>query len=153
MVDHLQEWLDESQGRETEIQASTIAHISQHYGTIARRTWLLFRPPIGRQFCTSDSPVTQFNEIDHGPRSNLELLTRGICLEVAISPRLLLVIADGEAYGLKEVDSVIRLDEAHLLHYNWLLARFAHRYVYAQSGLDFEIPDGAWTGGLQMVVE
>jgi hypothetical protein len=63
-VDHLKEWLDESQGREAEIHASTIAHISQHYSTIARRTWLLFRPPIGRQLCTSDSPVTQFNEIE-----------------------------------------------------------------------------------------
>jgi hypothetical protein len=72
---------------------------------------------------------------------------------VAISPRLLLVIADGDAYGLKEVDSVVRLDEANLLHYNWLLARFAHRHLYAQSRLDFEVPDGAWTGRPQIAVE
>ena len=72
---------------------------------------------------------------------------------MAISPTLLLVIADGEAYGLKEVDSVTRLAEVNLLHYNWLLARFVNRYLYAHSGLDFEIPDGAWTGGPRMTVE
>ena len=78
VVDQLREWLDESQGREAEIHASAIAHVAQHYSTIAKRTWLLFRPPIGRQLCISDSPVTQFNEIDYGFGSNLGLLTRGI---------------------------------------------------------------------------
>ena len=151
--EHLKGWLDDGQGREAEIHASTVAHVSRHYSAVAGRTWLLFRPPTGRHFCTSDSPVTQFNEIDHGLRNNLGLLTRGICLQVAISPTLLLVIADGDAYGLKEVDRVMPLGEEHLLHYNWLLARFAHRYLYAPSGLDFQVPDGAWIAGPQISIE
>jgi hypothetical protein len=150
----MEQWFGaRSKEQDADIHASSIVYVAQHYKRIAARTWILFRPPAGKRFCTSDSPVTQFNEFHYGPGGNLGLLTRGICLQIAITPVLMLLIVDGEAYGLREVDQVFDSTADNLLHYNALLARFAHRYLYASSSLDFEIPEGQWIPDPMYVIE
>lgn len=146
-IEGMKEFFATSDGRDAEIHASIIVKLSRLYHIIAGRTWLLFKPPSNRRFCISDCPVALFNEIDNGPAGNVGFLVRGICLQVAISPELLLIIADGDAYGVREADSVTRLGEEHLLRYNALLARFAHRHLYACSALDFNVPDGSGPAG------
>jgi hypothetical protein len=147
------DWLTTTRDADVNVHASSIVHVAQHFKTIAGRTWILFSPPAGRHFCTSDSPVTQFNETDTGAVGSGGLLTRGACLQVAVSPTLLLVMADGDPYGLKEVDRLVMLDDQGILRYNWMLARFAERYLYAASRVDFAgVPTEVWQPGPRVTV-
>lgn len=147
----LERWLTGESGDDERVHVNIVREIGNIYPHIAARDWRLCRPPSGRRFCTSDNPVLRYNEIDYGPMGNLGLLQFGITLQVALSPELLLLIVDPRAYQLPGSE-VIQFDEDNLLHYNSMLAFWAHRYLYAQDPDDFEVRSGMRHPGSKVVI-
>jgi hypothetical protein len=125
------------------IHASTIQKISDLAPKLASRSWLLFTPPAGREFCTSDNPVLRFNPFDDAA-GNLGLLCPGICLQLALSPSLLLCIIDPVL--CPDGSSAQMLCPDDLLHYNALLAASAHRFLISLSG-GFDVRSDMRSGG------
>jgi hypothetical protein len=141
----IEKWLQGQPGDDETIHANSIRILAEVFPVIAARIWRLYAPPHGRFFCTSDSPVVRFNDLDYGPRGKLGLLQPGITLEVALAPDLLLLVVDPQVYALTE-GPVESLTEENLLHYNGHLAWFANRYLYARSAEDFDVRPGMWHG-------
>jgi hypothetical protein len=132
-------------GDDERIHASNILTVSAAFPAIASMTWRLYAPPPDRRFCSSDNPVLKFNDLDYGPMGKLGLLQAGIFLQVALSSDLLLLIADPGTYPIGE-GPVEEYTEDNLLHYNYLLAFFAHKHLYAKSANDFDVRPGMWRG-------
>jgi CheY-specific phosphatase CheX len=85
-----------------------------------------------------------------GPRGNLGFLCRGIQIQVALSPELALMIGDPSTYGV-DADEIDQLTEDNLLHYNSLLAGWAHRWLYSRSG-DFDVRPGMYRSGPRFAI-
>jgi hypothetical protein len=142
----LEEWLRPEPGDDERIHVSTIEAIASVFSVVATRTWKVYSPPPGSRFCTSDSPVVKYNDLDYGPRGKLGLLQRGIVLQVALSPDALLLIADPEIYPIHEGTSE-EYEPRNLLNYNHPLAHFAHRHLYSKALADFHVEPGMWSEG------
>jgi hypothetical protein len=141
----IEKWLQGQPGDDEAIHANSIRTVAEIFPVIAARVWRLYAPPRGRHFCTSDSPIVRFNEMDYGPRGKLGLLQPGITLELALAPDLLLIVIDPRVYALIEGE-VESFTEESLLYYNAHLAWCANRYLYARSAEDFDVRPGMWRG-------
>jgi Protein of unknown function (DUF4238) len=135
----------QSAGDGPAIHNSIIQEIAKLGPALAQMGWRLARPPQGREFCSSDSPVVRFNPIDSGPYGNLGLLCRGIQLQLAVAPEWLLLIADPTVYGTSS-GGIDLMTEDHLLHYNSLLAGSARQFLFSRSG-DFDVREGMYRAG------
>jgi hypothetical protein len=142
---YIEGWLRGEPGDDERIHANNIVNIARVYPAIAERVWKLYAPPPGRRFCSSDNPVVRNNDLDYGPMGKLGLLQTGVILQVALSPDLLLLIAESGIYPISE-GPVEEYTEDNLLHYNYLLAFFGHKHLYARSRSDFDVRPGMWRG-------
>ncbi len=139
----IEKWLQRQPGDDEAIHANSIRTVAEIFPVIAARVWCLYAPPRGRYFCTSDSPLVRFNELDYGPRGKLGLLQSGITLELALAPELLLIVVDPRVYTLTEGE-MGSFTEEDMLRYNTHLAWFANRYLYARLVEDFDVRPGMW---------
>ena len=138
--------------------ASARSHIriiqdtSKVYPVLVDRVWRLHVPPKGRRFALSDNPVLRYNDLDLTFYGNLGFLSKGVVLELALSPTLSLAIIEPSAYNVREGE-IVRFTESNLLYYNYILAHRAERQLYAKRGSDFDVRDGMWQEGPRMKID
>ncbi len=138
--------------------ASTRSHLriiedtSKVYPVLVDRVWRLHVPPDGCRFALSDNPVLRYNDLDLRPYGNLGFLSKGVVLELALSPTLSLAIIEPSPYNVREGE-VIRFTESNLLYYNYILAHRAERQLYAKRASDFDVRQGMWEEGPRMKID
>lgn len=115
-------------------------HINELASIINNLTWMLGINSTDQLFYTSDAPIVM---IPHTGDSTMGvgLLSRGVEVVLPITPKLLLVMFDGD-YHYNHINHdrwYIQLDRTdYIEYYNWYLSMFAHRCVFSSTG-DFDI--------------
>ena len=115
------------------------------YQAIADRSWWLLVPPVGSRFYCSDCPVLMENPVPTGHRGNMGLLVRGVMLYLALSPNMMLMVADG-VHGIPD-RRLHHLDSMQFRQLQWLAAWHTERFIFGRAPEDLIVPHGAWQHG------
>lgn len=128
-----------------------ILDTARNYPALLDRSWWLLVPPVGSRFICCDGPVLMDNPLPAPPhRGNVGLLVKGVVLYLALSPHLMLMVAD----------SVHQLPDRGLRHIGAeefrrlqaLTGFHTERFIYGRAEEDLVVPEGSWIGGRKLEI-
>lgn len=128
-----------------------ILETARNFTALAERSWWLLVPPVGYHFICSDGPVLLENPLPAPPhRGNVGLLVKGIVIYLALSPHLMLMVADS-VHGLPD-RGVRHIDAEEFRRLQWLTGFETERFIYGKAREDLVVPEGSWVGGRRLEI-
>ena len=109
-------------------------------GFFSNYIWLLGVNRTDKLFYTSDAPIVMIPHVKDYSRG-VGLSTRGVEVILPITPRLILMMFDGDYhidYISKDRHYISLENNANIEFYNWYMMNYAHRFVFSSDG-DFEM--------------
>ena len=109
-------------------------------GFFSNYIWLLGVNRTDKLFYTSDAPIVMIPHVKDYSRG-VGLSTRGVEVILPITPRLILMMLDGEYhvdYISKDRHFISLAKNANIKFYNCYIMNYAHRFVFSSDG-DFEM--------------
>ena len=131
--------------------SGVILDTARSYGALVERSWWLLVPPVGSRFICSDGPVLLENPLPAPPhRGNVGLLVDGIVIYLALSPHLMLMVADS-VHGLPD-HGVRHIGAEEFRRLQWLTGFHTERFIYGRAKEDLVVPEGSWVGGRRLQI-
>jgi hypothetical protein len=104
------------------------------HAIVSQMKMIIIKNKTNMSFCTSDSPVALWNEIDQFPFGNLGLACRGIEIHVPLSPNLALIACDPTTFSSLP-DIMEENNPERVIRENWYQIQWSYRYVYSNNKL------------------